>query len=44
MIIRAQPPEDLEPLASPLRAAGYVAAGRWGEIGGEFIQAYRRAR
>lgn len=42
MILRAPTAAALELLAAPLRAAGYVAAGRWVKIAGEFVQAFRR--
>jgi hypothetical protein len=42
MILRAPTAADLEALAARLRAAGYVAAGRWVRIAGEYIQAFRR--
>lgn len=41
MILRAATPAELEALAAPFLAAGFVAAGRWVEIGGEFIQYFK---
>jgi hypothetical protein len=41
MILRATTPEALEALAAPFRAAGYVAAGRWVRIAGEYVQCFK---
>lgn len=42
MILFAPTAADLEALAAPLRAAGYVACGRWVKIAGECVQYFRR--